>query len=197
MYRFLETIRLEEGKLQKLELHNIRMKHTLSVFYPGTDLRLSQKLATKAPKKGLFKCRVVYDTQIREVEFIPYTLPSIHSLQLVVADPLDYSFKFLNRKPINQLVRQREQGDDILIVKQGLITDTSFCNVLFFNGKNWITPAQPLLKGVQRQYLLENERIQTADIRPGDMHQFIKIRLVNAMIRFEDALDILPENIYF
>ncbi len=197
MYRFLETIRLEKGKLQKLELHNIRMKHTLSVFYPGTDLRLSQKLAAKAPKKGLFKCRVVYDTQIREVEFIPYTLPSIHSLQLVVTDPLDYSFKFLNRKPINQLVRQREQGDDILIVKQGLITDTSFCNVLFFNGKNWITPAQPLLKGVQRQYLLENERIQTADIRPGDMHQFIKIRLVNAMIRFEDALDILPENIYF
>jgi len=197
MYRFLETIRLEEGKLQKLELHNIRMKHTLSVFYPGTDLRLSQKLAAKAPKKGLFKCRVVYDTQIREVEFIPYKLPSIHSLQLVVADPLDYSFKFLNRTPLNQLVRQRKQGDDILIVKQGLITDTSFCNVLFFNGKNWITPAQPLLKGVQRQYLLENERIHTADIRPGDMHQFIKIRLVNAMIRFEDALDILPENIYF
>ena len=43
--------------------------------------------------------------------------------------------------------------------------------------------------------LLEKEMIKTADIRFYDLHHFKKVRLVNAMIRFEDELDIKIENI--
>ena len=63
-------------------------------------------------------------------------------------------------------------------------------NILFFNGKKWLTPEKPLLKGIQRQFLLNNEIIETANISPNDLHNFTKARLVNAMIGFEDMLDI-------
>ncbi len=197
MFRFLETIRLDNGRLEKLDYHNARIKQTLSVFYPGRKLLLSQELAAASPQKGLYKCRVIYDTEIRKVEFVRYSLPKIKSLRVVAADELNYSFKFLDREGLNGLFRQREDADDVLLVKQGLITDTSFCNVLFFNGRTWLTPAYPLLKGTQRQFLLEKGLIHTADIRPQDLHYFTKIRLVNAMIGIEDALDISPDTIYF
>lgn len=78
----------------------------------------------------------------------------------------------------------------MLIVKNGLVTDTSFCNVLFFNGKHWLTPEQPLLRGTRRAALLDQEQIRTAVIGVEDLHYFTKVRLINAMIRFEDCLDI-------
>jgi len=166
MCQLLETIRLENGVLQHLEYHNTRMLKALRTFYPNSRISLSQELAAKAPQQGLFKCRVVYDVQIRKVEFQPYTLPQIRSLKLIEADSIEYSFKFLNREPINKLFNQRDKADDILIVKNGLITDTSFCNVLLYNGKHWLTPSYPLLKGTRRRLLLEEEIIHTADIRP-------------------------------
>jgi 4-amino-4-deoxychorismate lyase len=153
----------------------------------------------QAPKleisPGLFKCRIIYSQQIETIEFIPYQIPNIKSLKLVVNDSLDYSHKYLNRKLLEKLFSQKGNCDDVVIVKNGFVTDTSFANVLFFNGKNWLTPAKPLLKGTQRQFLLENEQIGTADIHPSDLKYFQKMRLVNAMIRFEDEVDVEIENI--
>ena len=196
MCRLLETIRLENGVLQHLRYHNSRIEKTLDVFYPESRLRIHQSLAAKAPQQGLFKCRVVYDLQIRKVEFQPYTLPQIRSLKLIEADSIEYSFKFLNREPINKLFHQRDKADDILIVKNGLITDTSFCNVLFYNGKHWLTPSSPLLKGTRRRLLLEKGVINTADIRPQDIPNFSKLRLINAMIRFKDNVDISTQSVF-
>ena len=196
MCQLLETIRLENGVLQHLEYHNTRMLKALRTFYPNSRISLSQELAAKAPQQGLFKCRVVYDVQIRKVEFKPYALPQIRSLKLIEADHIDYSFKFLERNALNTLFNQRGKADDILIVKNGLITDTSFCNVLFYNGKHWLTPSSPLLKGTRRRFLLEKEIIHTADIRPQDIPNFSKLRLINAMIRFKDNVDISTQSVF-
>ena len=45
-------------------------------------------------------------------------------------------------------MHKREQ-DEILITRNGLLTDTSIANIALFNGKEWHTPKHPLLKGVQ------------------------------------------------
>ena len=66
---------------------------------------------------------------------------------------------------------------------------------LFFNGKHWITPEKPLLQGTQRAFLLEKEIIKTANIRVEDLVNFENARLINAMIRFEDEVDIDIKNI--
>ena len=144
---------------------------------------------------GLFKCRIIYSEQIEKVEFIPYSIPKINKLKMVFDDQISYTYKFLNRTSIEKLYNLKGNHDDVLIVKNGLITDTSYANIIFYNGTEWLTPEKPLLKGTQRVALLEKEMIKTADIRPVDLIHFKKARLLNAMIRFEDKMDIMIRNI--
>jgi 4-amino-4-deoxychorismate lyase len=207
MCLLLETIRIDNGQPQNLLFHTKRMDETRKHFWHCHDsinldeiienhINLAGFPIQSEKKKTLYKCRVIYDENVQSIECIPYTFPDIRSLKAVVDNNIDYSYKFSDRSQINELYERRVGCDDILIIKHGLITDTSYANVLFYNGKNWITPAHPLLKGTQRAYLLHKEMIQVADIRLEDLHQFDKVRLINAMIRFEDALDINILNIH-
>jgi len=202
MCLLLETIRFENGAFQNLRYHQERMEASRKALFPDSEtidleaaLRKEMAAGKNVPQTGLFKCRVVYDSQIRNLKWIPYSFPKIISLKMVFSNEIKYSYKYENRKAINELLKEKGNTDDILIVKHGLITDTSFCNILFYNGKNWITPSFPLLRGTQRNHLLETEQIQTAEIKPTDLVNFQKARLINAMIRFEDALDIDIRNI--
>ena len=160
-----------------------RIKNPISPGFQITNLK-------EPDLKGLVKCRIIYAKQIEKIEFIPYQLPKIRTLKIIVDDQIEYNHKYLDRNQLDHLYRQRGACDDILIIKNGLITDTWFANILFFNGKEWITPSKPLLKGTQRSKLLDQEAIKTADIRLDDLKYFKKARIINAMIRFEDELEI-------
>ena len=202
MCHLLETIRYENGRFENLNFHRQRMKYAREILFGIRDeVNLENRLQQAAEKQlkeksdGLYKCRVVYGREMLEISFLPYILPKIGSLQLVFDNGIDYAFKYENRDRLNQLFARRGGADDVLIVKNGLITDTSFCNILFFNGKQWLTPEQPLLRGTRRAALQYSEQIRTAVIGVGDLHHFTTARLVNAMIRFEDRLDIPIENI--
>ena len=173
--KLLETIRFEKGEFANLELHQQRMNASRKVLFNNTDpielLPLLQA-STLEVSLGLFKCRIIYSKQIEKIEFIPYQLPNITSLKIIIDDEIDYSHKYLNRNQLEKYYWQKGNCDDILIVKNGLVTDTSFANILFYNGIEWLTPANPLLKGTQRQFLLETEQITTAEIRPSDLKYF-------------------------
>jgi len=202
MCRLLETIRLEDGRFSLMHYHRQRFNEARkALFHANADIDLEeilQKALARHPgnlSKGLFKCRVVYDKVIRKIGFLPYVLPEIKTLQTVECNDINYTFKYEDRTRLQQLYALRGNTDDILIIKKGLVTDTSFCNILFYNGKQWLTPERPLLRGTRRASLLDKEQIVTAVIRPDDLHHFTKIRLVNAMIRFEDRLDIAMEKI--
>ena len=199
----LETIKFKNGKFANVDLHQERMnrsqkelfelKNTINLV---SELKTFQtKFQTASIDNKTYKCRIIYNKTIESIELIPYALTKIYSLKIVFDNEIDYRFKFKNRERINQLFAKRENCDDILIVKNGLITDASFCNILFFNGKKWLTPEKPLLKGIQRQLLINNEIVETANISPGNLYNFTKARLVNAMIGFEDAMDISIEDI--
>lgn len=202
MCRLLETLRYENGRFHNLKYHRQRMNYARKMLFHLTDEIDLDKTLLKAAKEqlpnensGLFKCRVVYDSRILEIRFSTYVLPQIRSLRLVKSDDINYAFKYEDRGSLNRLFALRGDADDILIVKNGLVTDTSFCNVLFFNGRQWLTPEQPLLRGTRRAALLEKERVETAVIRADDLHNFTKVRLINAMIRFTDRLDIPIEKV--
>jgi 4-amino-4-deoxychorismate lyase len=85
--------------------------------------------------------------------------------------------------------------DDILIVKNGYITDASFASVVFHDGAKWITPSTPLLAGTTTARLLECHAIIAGEIRKGDLRHFKKAALINAMIDLEDASLLGIENI--
>lgn len=148
------------------------------------------------PKHGLYKCRLVYDDRSREVEFIPYQPKPIQKLRIVEHDRISYEFKFKDRKLISRLFELRKECDDILIVKKGYVTDSSFANIVFRRGKRWFTPWSALLKGTVRTRLLERNMIYQEEIRAADIPSFESFKLINAMLEF-DAPEIEVSNIVF
>jgi len=197
--QLLETIRVEKGEVLNILFHQDRMNNSRKELFKCTneiDLpSVLQDSINNTSINELSKCRIIYNTSINKVEFIPYFIPKICSLKLIECDDIDYSYKYLNRDTINKMMNQRADADDIIIVKNGFITDSSFANLLFYNGDQWLTPTFPLLKGTQRAKLLEQEKVRVVDIRPEDLHNFQQVRLVNAMLRFEDEVDVIIDKI--
>ncbi|MCB0567974.1 MAG: aminotransferase class IV [Phaeodactylibacter sp.] len=189
----LETIRCEDGSLQNLERHQERMNRSChALFGVSPDVNLQHLPVPPEAAKGLFKCRVLYDIQIRNLEFTPYAIRPVKKLRLVQADALQYNHKYADRTHIQELFGQRGQADDVLMVINGLLTDTSYANVALFDGVDWFTPATPLLAGTRRAALLDAKKLILADIPPHRLPEFREIRLINAMMGLEEGPKLHP-----
>jgi 4-amino-4-deoxychorismate lyase len=67
---------------------------------------------------------------------------------------------------------------------------------VFRKNNHWVTPWSALLKGTQRQKLLDQNIIQEDDIRLEDIRTFQSFKLINAMFEFDgDEIDV--SNIVF
>lgn len=188
MFRLLESIRLQNGNFHRLSYHQQRMDRSVKeLFGERNPINLFESLKEyKLPSKtGLFKCRVVYTKQIESVEFIPYETKPVNSLKVVYDQEIEYEHKYTDRNKIGALFNQRQFCDDILIIKNGFVTDSSYSNVIFYDGVNWITPNTPLLKGTMRQFLLDTAEIKTGPIQVQDISSFKSFRLINAMLAFD------------
>ena len=186
---FIETIKAKDGVFYNLPLHIARLKRTAIHFFGvAPSLELSQSMIPEALRIGIVKCRVTYSSRIISVEFEPYVFRHLSSLTLVEDNDIDYTYKALDRSSLNSLYSRREDGDDILIVKNGLVTDTSYANVVFENANGLYTPKNYLLGGIKRQYLLQNGIINELVINKDDIRTFSKVYLINAMIDLEDAI---------
>ena len=104
--------------------------------------------------------------EIIEILFSSYVKHRVGSLKLVSADSLDYHMKFFDRASLEALFALRGECDEIIIVKGGLITDTSISNLVFYDGSRWYTPAHPLLEGTCRARLIAGGKIIPLDIQP-------------------------------
>ena len=167
-----------------LEYHQRRVNRTFEKFFPQSkipDLQFSLNEIQK-PFSGLFKCRIVYDQTINSIEFTPYQMKPIYSLKIVRAEEINYEFKFENRTELVELYHSKQEADDILIVKNGWITDSSYANLIFKLGDKWITPASYLLNGTMRQQLIERGEIQCESISLVDIGKFAKVKLINSMV---------------
>ena len=194
----LETIKYLNGKFINLDLHQSRINLSGKNFYGnGFEANLKTCLSNSNPpeKKGIFKCRVIYDNSKLNIEYHAYVLPRISSFKIVHDNSINYAHKYANRDSINNLLKRKENCDDIIIVKNGLLTDSSYANIVLFDGKNWVTPSTPLLNGTKRELLLSNKTISERNINITDLPKYSKIRLINAMIDFEDAVEVGIEKV--
>jgi len=196
-YPLLESIFLKDGQFRHLDLHQQRIDYSRKQALKLEDnLDLESFLSRhEIPRQGIFKCRILYGAHFAKPEFITYNYKPINSLKIVEADTLNYSLKYSNRAAINEIYSKREACDDVLFVKQGFITDSSYCNIAFCEGGQWLTPDKPLLKGVQRQFLLNQGIIQEQEIRISDLVRFNSFKLFNAMIDWQMAAEIPVEAI--
>jgi 4-amino-4-deoxychorismate lyase len=198
MCLLFETIKGENGNLRNLHYHSERMNNARKILLNSkNEIDLLAHLSVPENcNKGVFKCRVEYNNCIQKIEFIPYKIKKIETLQLVVDDEINYNFKYTDRSRFEELKKQTK-ANDILIMKNGFITDTSFSNIVFFDGTDWITPSAPLLHGTKRKELLEKGMIIEKEIRQGDLKNFTKAKLVNAMMDMENSAEIEIKNILF
>ena len=187
MSLLIESIKLLDGKFHNLFYHEQRMNRSLKTLCGMQDhFNLEEFLGDiEKPLTGLYKCRMVYDDQTKDVEFISYHPKPISSLRIVEHDRIHYEFKYVNRRTINRLFDLRKDCDDILIVKRSLVTDSSYANIVFRKGKHWYTPWSPLLKGTMRQNLLERNLIEEEEITKDDIRSFETFKLINAMMEFD------------
>ena len=198
MSPLFETIKVKDGQFFNLDFHNARMNAARKAVYNCKDeLDLSEKLyLPKSVTNAIHKCKVIYNQDLISIHFQPYYFRKINSLKIIQVKDIDYTYKSSDRSQINNLFTQKESFDDVLIVKDGLITDTSYANIIFFDGKNWFTPKHPLLKGTKRTKLLSEKRISEQEITMQMLPNFRFAKLINAMIDLEDTEPILIENIH-
>ncbi len=184
--RLLETIHILDGQVLNLAYHQQRMQYSRNTLGLSSELLLD----LDPPKKGEYRCRVLYENTIEKIEYIPYQRKKISSFKLIHSD-IEYPLKYENRDEINLLLKQIGTADEIIIIKNDLVTDTSIANLCFYDDENWLTPTYPLLKGTTRQRLLDEGKIKCADIHYKDIHNFSRIAVMNAMTDFciiEDAI---------
>lgn len=199
MCQLLETIKCIDGELINLRYHQSRFDLARKAhFRPCEKIDLAE--AVEIPeevRKGLFKCRLIYSRNIEKIEFLPHNFRTVSSLKLVESNEIDYRYKYTARQKLAQLYEQRGMYDDILIVKNGFISDSYTANVIFFDGKRWWTPDTPLLPGTQRARLIYEKKIYICSITPGDLPKYKKAGLINAMQDMENMPVIDQDSIAF
>lgn len=183
MSQFIESIRLYNGIAENLELHNERCnKSRLEVLSLNDSLDLGKVI--KPPRsfsKGLVKCKIVFAENVQEVTYEIYSIRNIQSIKIIKNDTINYQYKSLDRSDLLSIYKKREEADEILILQNNLVTDAYYYNVAFLKNDIWYTPSKPLLKGVRRTQLLNQNKLVEMDIRMDDIKKFTDISLFNAL----------------
>ncbi len=191
MYQFLESIRVKDGVVENLALHQLRVHKTLKAHDTSESKIVLEKIIQDLmiPAIGLFKLRIAYALNgDYQTEWVPYQLKLISSFALVNIHGHSYDFKFSDRAWITEFLKQSGK-DEIIMHDNGIIKDCSYANIVFNDGINWHTPQLPLLEGTQRAKLIGQGIIEPKSIHIKDLANFIKFRCINALIDWENAVD--------
>ncbi len=182
MFQFLESICFEREGYPLLGYHQQRVDRAFQYAYPGRKAPLLQDIVPKAfPDKRKYKIRVLYNETEQQVEVIPYKKRPITSVKLVSSN-IEYAHKYADRSELASLFNQRGSADEVLIVKKGFLTDSSYTNIALLKDRIWHTPSTPILVGVRRTALIDSGKLEPNLIRPEDLQQFEQLSLFNAMI---------------
>lgn len=169
--------------MYNLTEHQARFDRTRwNVFGIKNKISLRKRIIQSSiPKTGLYKCRIVYAHDIHSIECIPYHKRDMKSLKAVHVKACSYEYKWVERPALEELYSLREGSDEIIIIRDGLVTDGYYFNYVFEKNGMLYTPAQPLLPGTQRARLLRKGVIIEKDIRYDDLNTYSRVYAINAM----------------
>ena len=183
MYPLFESLCVQDGIILNTQWHEDRFqKAYLQNFGYLNSFDLLEGLSIPIKfNQGIVKLRIRYNHKHRDFHFEHYQIKEIQSLKLVYTEELNYSYKYSHRENLESLFDQRGDCDEVLIIKKGRITDSSYSNVVFFDGQDWLTPKDPLLEGTCRARLLNQGIIKQSFLKVGDLKNFEGLKLINAM----------------
>lgn len=183
MSLLVESIKILNGRCYNLALHEARLNRSrFEVFGISDKCHLMQYIQVpEAYSYGLVKCRVIYDSDIREITYSHYQIRKIQSVKIVETENLNYEYKWIDRSQLDELFNQRCDADEIIIVNNGLVTDGYYYNLVFEKDGHFFTPKSPLLHGIQRASLFNKGKIEILDILGSDIAVFDKVHYINAL----------------
>jgi 4-amino-4-deoxychorismate lyase len=180
---FIETIKIKNRDIYNIDLHNLRLNNTISDNF-GINSSVNLLDYIKVPdSQKVYRCRVEYSSKIEKIEYIEQKKREFKSFKIVQNDEIEYKYKSCNRDELNNLLLQKGDCDEIIIVKNGFITDTSISNIAIFSDF-WYTPKEPLLMGTQRQKLLNSGLLREKNITIDELKNAKKIAILNALVEF-------------
>ena len=196
MSPYFESIRIRHRQIHLLPYHTARLNRTRrDIFGLKDPITLDIKIPDHVDD-ALWKCRVTYGASIEQITFDPYLGRTIHNFKLIDGgSDIDYTHKG-NRTQLQALYDQRDNADDIIIVRDGYLTDSFWSNIILSQGDRWYTPATPLLKGTMRQYLLDQGIVIERIISVSDIDGYDLIMPINALNPFETGQAISTDNIF-
>ncbi len=187
MPQLLETVKTVDGDILHVKYHQKRLEYSCKML--GFKSKYNLLSLIQAPKKGTYRCRIIYDDVNINITYLPYKTKNILSLKVVQDNSIEYALKYENRDALNTLLERKADCDDIAIIKNGYLTDTTIANIALFDGEHWHTPKRPLLHGTTRQRLLDNGTIIEKDIALMSISSYEKCAIFNAMIGFVELED--------
>ena len=190
MCQYIETIRVIDGCVCNLAYHEQRMNRTRKEMLGLTEpLHIADLLKAVSLPMECSKLRFVYDKEgIHDITCTPYIRKEINSLRLVYDNNISYPYKSTDRSALNELKKQQGDCDEILIVRDNHLTDTSYTNIALYDGEQWFTPSTPLLCGTMRQRLLDCGLLQKREIMVSDIPDYQYISLFNSMIPLGEVI---------
>ncbi len=200
MIRLFETVAIKKGQIMNVSYHNQRFIQGQLFLKRHEVIDDIQKLICindDLKNKDCVRCRITYNQDKIDVTYFDYTPKNIQSFKVVYCDDINYDYKYDDRELLNQLLSKKQNCDEIIIIKNGFVTDCSIGNLLFFKSGQWFTSDTPLLCGTQRQYLLDNKKIQSARITVYDIKKYQKIMMINALNAFDERRAINVDKIIF
>ena len=209
---FIETFMLRGGELIAGELHRERMLRTLREQGAETSSAFLQSLLSTSPWREVeayltgqqvlpattYRLTLEYSLAgLSAIRLIPYGKRTIRALcPILLSDDFEYSYKYADRSFFDRMKAELADDEEPLFVRSdGSITDTSFTNVLIETEAGYLTPTRPLLRGTQREGLLQAGLIDEADdLTLSTLRAKAKaILLINALLPLEEALRLPPE----
>jgi 4-amino-4-deoxychorismate lyase len=202
MFPFFESIAIVQGKPRNLFFHQARIERTFKHFFPKDEAHHLEYLLFKQKfvDAPLVKCKFTYNENrfaFYQLKYIPKTFKRFI---LIRDDHIDYPFKLTERTALDNHLKKIPAEHQYIIIKKNLVTDSSYSNLIFYDGYRWLTPAKPLLAGTMRASLLAEWKIHDEHIESRNLHLFKKFKLINALNSFEDAkeysINLIDQNIY-
>ncbi|MCT7567114.1 aminotransferase class IV family protein [Aliarcobacter butzleri] len=177
--KYFETIKCEDFEVFNLDYHQKRVANTI-----GLNINLQEYI--NPISEELLRCKLIYDENgVVDVLYFPYKKREIKSFKIIFDNEIEYSKKYLNRAKLDELYEKKDDCDEVIIIKNEIVTDTTIANIAIFYENSWITSKNCLLGGTTRARLLEEKKLLEKDITLDMLRNASKVALMNAMIGFD------------
>lgn len=195
MYPLFETIKIQDCKIQNSDLHLERVfnsRNTIWKVQYTSDFEkifseIESMLNIKYSTEKIYKLKVIYNQSDLKYEINDYSKPIINRIKLIDDDFIDYQYKFTDRNSLESLKitafgeMSERSHSEIIIIKNGMATDSSFSNLVFSKDDELITPANFLLRGTKMEKYRREKIILEKPVRATEIMNFDSIHFINAM----------------